>query len=1133
MQVIQYPANFVSNIYYLRDLAELAPARTVEAYAQVTAVEAELKRAQTHFGRQEYPKAIDAYRSAHATIYSFLNPEISVEAWIADRMVMLPLGRDYEEGIAKASLALAEEIHSKLPSPPIMVNAPALQEPGFLARFTGAGFKRRPDPQTEVREMIGQGTDLLAAGRVSPAIEALENAYHRLEQPGTRAERELAGAAALNLSSAYIMAGDDQLAGEMAGVAAELFGAAEDDLGRAQASHNLGIVYKRTGLLPESEAALNSAAELYQAARNGTGASLDETDASAFVGANDTSKAVVRWTGDEAAASGLEVAEFTASGQESWYLGIEARNDTYKLIWNAGARPAVAELLQNVYEPRVQAGTLNELLWRPRQNGEIVAYLTHVYAFVIPQALGDCHHAQGDYQRAEQYYLEAAQYSYINLALEATALWIRMANNYVDWGDSLYKQEQIAECRPVYARLVLEQGAEPADSPLYTLPVFAVPATEARRLLAGLADPAAVPINPAIAWPILVAWARWQYLLAGLDFFGTAFTPVFTFAYLQEAARSFAQQAIQAEREFVNFQVHAEAESATRRELAASLAMADAEVGIWQQQLAAAQADTRALNASVELATLRANQARVDRDEYATAGYYQYHYQSVSAAMAAGADWYEDEIRRLAANMEAGSARGKAGKMAAAATLLGGQKSYEYQLSRLDRTIEEMDGLIPVAEAQRESARRRESAAALNAQAALQRRALTADALAAFDQELFTPELWARMAALMRRISGDYQEWAIRTAKLMERAYNFETDSDLHAIMAEYPAAATEGLLGSDCLLRDIESFTYHYLAQQRGKTALIKEVVSLANDYPFQFYAFQRTGRVTLDTALHDFEQRYPGFYGQRIDHVEVEMVALMPPGGVHGYLRSGSISSYRAEDGSPRIRFHLPDTAALSDYAPRNDAFLFRSDPRTFGLFEGHGVAGTWELALPRRSNNFDYRLITDVRLIFYYTARFSPALRATTLAAQPLPGELIHVRSLLARWDFPEAWYVLLDSGRLELDVTEDYLPRNEANWRADKVSLQLLTREGVSPAGVELTLALPEKEPATLPTDANGVAATAPGNAFAARIGGPLVGRWQIDLHPAAGSPLLDANGALRGELIVQLVIVVQYAFDWPT
>jgi hypothetical protein len=521
-----------------------------------------------------------------------------------------------------------------------------------------------------------------------------------------------------------------------------------------------------------------------------------------------------------------------------------------------------------------------------------------------------------------------------------------------------------------------------------------------------------------------------------------------------------------------------------------------------------------------------------DRDRYEELGYDQVKFQSVAAAHSAKEDWYGSEIRQLARDMESGSWEGNAGKLAAAATSLAGMKSYEYQLARLDDAAAEMQATIPIARQQLESARHREAAAALAAEAARLRTELTEDALAAFENEVFTPELWTRMAQAMRELSRAYLEWAISAAKLAERAYNFETDSDLTVIKSDYPGSETGGLLGAEYLARDIDSFTYHYVAHTRTKETNVKDVLSLANEYPLAFGEFLESGKMTFETALRDFDLRHPGLYGQRVQSVEIEMIGLMPPEGVKGTARAGGISRYRTADGQEKTRIHTTDTMALSEFTVRGDAFVYRMDPRMHGLFEGQGVATTWELELPRRSNNLDYRLITDVRLVIYYNARFDPALKESVLTRPAADGELVHVRDLLLRYDFPEAWYGFLDSGQMSFEVTDRYLPRNETNFRTEKISVRLLLADGVSPQDLPITLKLPRKAAVTADTDARGVMGTGPGSELEGKMGGDLLGTWELSVKPKAGSPLLDEDGELDGDLIEQIAVLTQYRFDWP-
>jgi hypothetical protein len=792
----------------------------------------------------------------------------------------------------------------------------------------------------------------------------------------------------------------------------------------------------------------------------------------------------------------------------TWSVDLQVGGEVATLTWQNRARPPAQALLDQVYARRMRATTPEGLTWRATHVVEAAAFLLHVFAYALPRRLADAHRELGDHVRAEQYYLLAARYSFLNRALEAPGVWAALAQSYVAWGDTLYKAEDLDGARQIYGRVLAANATAPTDSALYNTASLADPAADARRVIAALAANADVSsINPAIVLPLSLAAARWQYLGAGLDFYGTTFTPIFMFAYLQDAARAFATRAIQAERDYITFQSQAENETATRRDLVGAISLSASERAGRAELAAAATDERRAMEAAAALARLRADDARRDRENYRQAGYWQYVTQSIAAAHSAGEDWHSSEIRRLASDIEHGKWEGASGKLAAAATLLGGQKSYEYQLAHMQQTIGEMEASIPIAKAQANAASHRERAAQLSLVAADQRLALTQDALAAFDAEVFTPEMWSRMAMIMREISQSYLEWAIRVAKLMERAYFFETDRDVRIIKTEYAPSTTGGLLGADHLLRDIDAFTFEDIVVSQTKESNVKDVLSLANERPFAFQDFLRTGRMTFETRLDDFDHRHPGLYAQRIRAVELEVVGLLPAEGVSGTLRAGGVSRYRTRAGGSKDRIHTVDTFAISEYSPRGDAFVYRSDARKAGLFEGLGVATTWQIDLPRRANNLDYRLITDA-----------------VLRRPPLPGEMIHTRSLVLRYDFPEAWYALVDGGATTFEVAPAWLPRNETGFRTDKVAVQLQT-DGVSAAGVGVTVTLPGKNPVTLATDDRGAIETAAGNPLAGAMGGPLLGPWTLRLAPAAGRPFTLAK-------LEQVVIVVQYQFAWP-
>jgi Tc toxin complex TcA C-terminal TcB-binding domain len=1151
MATVKFEANFVSSL-----TAVLAHPQTGgEAGAAFTnRIEDLLARAQTALGKRAYGDAVALYKQAQSEIFRLLDPSHSPARHVLDNTYQLVVSPAIEGKLAEAGLKLAAVTQPTVKAALPPVGALGAPIPAALTTLDSIGFTAERGVPAAVTAQAALGVDLLDRGFADQAVPVLAQAAQALASPTTPEAKALAARVQLNLSSAHVLAGDPAGGQAAAAAAQTLFAGLNDAEGQAQALHNQGVALTQAGKAADAQAAFTHASALVKPAATPAApappapaapaaapatriavarkVTIQPTTDFSFITAHDAATLAVRLPGEAAAANASVAAPPPAAAKPEWSWLVPVGAKVAEIPWTGGKLPAPATLIDTVYKPRVAAKSLADLRVILGGTGETNAYLLHLYSFVIPQALGDCFSGSGQYALAESYYLQAAAYSYINLALEAPALWVRLADNTVRWGDSLYRDERVDDCRPIYSKVITQAG-EAGTSPLYTLPVFAGPAANAEKLIDNFATPSAVAINPAIARPVLTAWARWQNLLAGLDFFGTTYTPVLTFEYLQQAAIAFAQGAAEAEREYIDFQSRAEAAAATRRELQSTAALADAAVAAQNAQYRAALADSAAAQSTVALATLRAKDAAADHDAYKTDGYWQYVSSSIAAAHSAHADWHEDEIRQLAANMESGSWSGDSGKLAAAATLLGGQKSYEYQLGRLQEAVGEMNATIPIAQQQAAAAAQRAESARLQNEAAKTHAALADDALAAFDNDIFTPEVWTRLANLMRGLSQDYLDWAISVAKLTERAYNFENDDDVQVIRGQYPGASDAAdLLGADFLLRDINSFTYRFIAAQRAKQSQLKDVLSLANLYPFDFYRFQQTGAMSFETTLHDADVRHPGFYEQRIAGVEVEVVGLLPPEGLQGSLRAGGVSRYRKADGSERTRLHTADTLALSGFTLRDDAFVFRVDPRMHGLFEGHGIATTWFLDLPRRSNNADYRLITDVRLVLYYGAYYDAGLHDRVLAAEPLPGEMIHVRSLLLRFDFPEVWYTLLDGGEATFTVTPAYLPRNETGFLTQTLAVVVATADGVSPAGVEVTLTPPGKEAAAMTTDAGGQVASTAGNPLAAQLGGDVLGDWHLRLKPPAGSPLLGADGKLDGDKLEQVSLLLQYQFAWP-
>ncbi|MEO1517546.1 MAG: hypothetical protein AAFV95_21155 [Bacteroidota bacterium] len=1190
---IKHPANFISAIYQLERGYAPSISGSNKSARQLAHIREELRLGRHYKRKRNYDKAISHFRKARALAYQLIHHKTKPDSFVAKPNLRLPEGPSIESQMAEISLKLLEDMQSDLIIKPPVVLGLNFRDTSELLQINKEGITPLVLNGNQLEEELKLGTELLTKGAVDEAISILGTAARRI---GTGTDSGIRAALSLNLSSAYLAKGDATKAHTFASLASRQFATAKDNLGRAQALHNLGTAQMRQGKTTQARATLKQSSELFRGNNGTNGTPLPSTPPTSgfnfplmtmklqnqppavanfqpmltpihtavlpqpmmnfqpvlpptarpstqlsklsFIADQNTSKVSVRWLGQSNAWSGLNLNNIKTplAKKQKWSVSVatENGNAVSSLAWNPGRAPKASDLFKQFYSRRINALKPESLKWYFDSEASTAVYLTHIYAYVTPVAIADAYHEMGNYQKAESYYITASKYTYLNRRMEATNLWVKMANNYQEWGDELYKDEKVLQARVIYGKVVAQNGVAPSSSPLFKPTNFKTPATAARSMIIRLKLNKKPVGNGAMNNAIYTIWSRWQYILAGLDFYGQSLNPLFTFEYLQQAAKGFAVQAVQAEREYVNFMVQFESESAARRDLESTLTMAKAEEAIQQEHYRAAADDLRAAERALDLATVRRDNAVEDRNNYRSAGAWQYRMQSLTTATGAGADWYESDIRKMAANIEAGEkVKGKRGKLAAAGAYLGGEKSYEYQLDRMANQIQELDATIRVAQSQAQAAGHREKAAQLSYHASRAKADLVEDALTAFDNEVFTPETWAMMALVMRGIAKKYQFWAVRTAKLMERAYNFETDRDLSVIKSSYglKLGNANDMLGADLLLRDIDSFTYHLITNTNAKDSKIKDVLSLRNEYPMDFYRFQESGLMRVETALHDFDRRHPGFFGQRLSAVEVEVIGLLPSEGVNGTLRGSFVSRYRTENGGSKNRLHLTDTLALSEYTYRGDGILFRMDLQKRGLFEGNGVAGSWELELPRRSNNFDFRLITDVRLVFYYSARFSPSLKTTVLNRAPLPGEMTHARDFALRYDFPEVWYGFLKDKEMSMSVTPNLMPRNEKNFRTKSMSIALLTAEGVSAAGVRISLTLPGKSTVSLTTNANGTIESRSTNGLGRAMKGALLGEWQLSIRPPANSPLLTEDGRLDPSKLLNISIINQYDFDW--
>ena len=574
------------------------------------------------------------------------------------------------------------------------------------------------------------------------------------------------------------------------------------------------------------------------------------------------------------------------------------------------------------------------------------------------------------------------------------------------------------------------------------------------------------------------------------------------------------------EQNVINYWDRADQAQLTRLQLAQHAADTQAAINAAELQLVAAQAEAGAYQQGLALANLRASDAAQNAADYQNLDSQAILYQAESSQVSGGDDGDPDYLNSLADQFSSGQTiSGDRGDIAAAVQLVSSRLSLQYEVGSMQRTAAEMQ--VAAAQAQAELTAANARVAAAGGQLALaQLQAAEAQAvLAAFDDSTFSPGVWKTMGDRMYALYRRYLVMALHTAKLMQNAYNFENDTSVALIRADYTADEVAGLLAADTLMADVESFTDNLLATRQTKIQPVKHTLSLATRHSYAFETqFRATGHIEFDTTADDFDLAYPGTYGGRIRHVDVTFQGLLPVSGVSGTLTCGGVSFYRLPtdswtDQDPshmRRRVQAAETLVLSDFDLRSDAVVLTGDGGQSPVFYGAGVIGTWVLDVPPEVNDIDYHLITDVLITFTYEARYDPAL--ATAVRQELdsqPGAHTTQAGMPLRWLYPDTFFDLVNNHTATLTVQPSDLPLNQMAATLTQVGLLATSSGGHSPAALTIDLTAPgAAAPSAAVTDANGLAtSTSASSPLTTQLGLPVAAH--VAAHrPARRQPRLD-------------------------
>ncbi|MCW2528799.1 MAG: tetratricopeptide repeat protein [Pseudonocardiales bacterium] len=807
-------------------------------------------------------------------------------------------------------------------------------------------------------------------------------------------------------------------------------------------------------------------------------------------------------------------------------------SETAEIVLDANAAANTRAFLTKL-SVTADVGLLTRYLTDPVQ---MVAYLPHMYFFVIPMSMGDCLAGMGDLDAAITQYRSVLTYPFINQNVEIVRLWTRLAQAYLDQGDAAYRNarddvSQFDAARTAYENIVVLEKKVIATSPLYADAKFASILTRVRAFL-DAPDQAAHDDNPAVTAIVLQALGRIEQIEQGLNFFGFGidYSPPFSFEYLQNTARYFGQQASQIEQRFIQFQSQAENDELQRDQMDQQAEVARQSVVLEQRGVDEAQRGVAVAQASANYATTQLSNAQLAQQDFQDNRWELLELTEAEAWASASSVDHDDEVKLTWNGNYYNSSKKNRNQVLQDLASQRARLSQDLESKKLDREITSAQSYLEVAQAQQKQAQARVAVAQQRVVVAQLQQKYAEQNRDFLDLREFGAQLWYDLARQAERIKQRYLDMATEIAFLTERAYNAETERGLHVVQYDYQHTASGNLMGADQLLVDIDYFTFDHVTTTKTKKLPVKTTISLADSYPMQFQTLKNAGKCLFETALEDFDRAYPGLYLAKVRNVELVFVGITQATSVAGTLRNVGVSRFRSSDGTVVERLYPADVMALSQFDLRQDALAFPVSPNDLKLFENNGIATSWQLDMPLSANDFDFADILDVHLVLYYDGFFDPLLETQIRAALPAAGSAS--RAFTLAMSFPDELFWLKNQGQAELVFDKTMFPHSQKDLVRSRTVFKLTgDAQAVQNVTIQLTADAVGATPITLKTDAGGeVDDSVAGSALAALRGKPMLDRLKLTIT-AAANPQLVKDGQLDLSGLNDVLLFAEYGFTY--
>lgn len=351
-----------------------------------------------------------------------------------------------------------------------------------------------------------------------------------------------------------------------------------------------------------------------------------------------------------------------------------------------------------------------------------------------------------------------------------------------------------------------------------------------------------------------------------------------------------------------------------------------------------------------------------------------------------------------------------------------------------------------------------------------------------FKTKFSTPDLYQWMVSRLSTLYFQTFKIALDMALAAQKAYQYELNKDDTYISFDYWDSLKKGLLAGEGLMLGLNQLEKAYLEGNERRLE-IEKTISLLQLDPQAFLNLKNTGTCQFSLSEKLFDYDFPGHYCRQIKTISISIPAVVGPyqnikatltqlsdktllkpdsDVVQKSLKSESVS--QVDPSILRTSWRRNQKIALSKGI--NDTGLFELSFRDerYLPFEGTGAISTWELSLPKSTNQINFDNLTDVIITLSYTALAAgEGTFKQTVQTALNPCEWFYYISL--NQTFPSEWHTFVTSKKMNFTLSPSILPSHMTKVQLKGVSLSL-DGSVSTPGSITLTISPPSASPTTI-------------------------------------------------------------------